>query len=157
MSLAHRLKLLIKSKEITQSQFARVIGITRGSVNQWLSGKLVPGHKPLMKIFEIYPDISADWLLLGKGGMLVGDRSSDPDNEFLKKQLSDQAEMMGFCPLAPSQFEPVVVLIPYLLINTKGYLILVKSYPTSNFTHVKIDKGFVVSPLKSILSFPQFI
>ena len=95
MSLAHRLKLLIKSKEITQSQFARVIGITRGSVNQWLSGKLVPGHKPLMKIFEIYPDISADWLLLGKGGMLVGDRSSDPDNEFLKKQLSDQAEMMG--------------------------------------------------------------
>jgi len=95
MSLAHRIKLLINSKGITQSEFARVIGMTRGSVNQWLSGKLVPGHKPLMKIFEIYPDISADWLLLGKGEMLIENKSSDSDNTFLKKQLMDQSEMMG--------------------------------------------------------------
>ena len=95
MSLSQRLKLLINSKKISQSEFARMLEVTRGSVNQWLAGKLVPGHKPLMKIFEMYPDISADWLLLGRGDMLLENKSSGSDNSNLQKQLLDQAEMMG--------------------------------------------------------------
>jgi len=95
MSLDQRLKLLIKSKNISQSELARMLEVTRGSVNQWMAGKLVPGHKPLMKIFEHFPDISADWLLLGRGEMSVENKSSGSDNTFLKKQLLDQSEMMG--------------------------------------------------------------
>jgi len=95
MSLSHRIRLLIKSKKITQSEFARLMDVTRGSVNQWLSGKLVPGHKPMMRIFELYPELSADWLLLGKGEMYFENKSANSDNTFLKKQLMDQAEMMG--------------------------------------------------------------
>jgi transcriptional regulator with XRE-family HTH domain len=95
MSLSQRIKLLINSKKISQSEFARELDVTRGSVNQWLSGKLVPGHKPLMKIFEIFPDISADWLLLGKGKMTFEENFGDKDNTYLKKQLEDQAEKIG--------------------------------------------------------------
>ena len=95
MSLNHRIKLLIKSKNISQSELARKLDVTRGSVNQWLSGKQVPGHKPLMKMFELFPDISADWLLLGRGEMSIADKFSGSDNSFLKKQLMDQAEKMG--------------------------------------------------------------
>ena len=95
MSLDHRIRLLIKSKKISQSEFARMLDVTRGSVNQWLSGKLVPGHKPLIRIFELFPDLSADWLLLGKGEMSIENKFSGSDNSFLKKQLMDQAEMMG--------------------------------------------------------------
>jgi len=72
-----------------------MLDVTRGSVNQWLSGKLVPGHKPLIRIFELFPDLSADWLLLGKGEMSIENKFSGSDNSFLKKQLMDQAEMMG--------------------------------------------------------------
>jgi len=95
MSLNHRIKLLIKSKNISQSELARKLDVTRGSVNQWLSGKQIPGHKPLMKMFELFPDISADWLLLGRGEMSIADKFSGSDNSFLKKQLMDQAEKMG--------------------------------------------------------------
>lgn len=95
MSLDQRIRLLIKSKKMSQSEFARLLDVTRGSVNQWLSGKLVPGHKPLMRMFELFPDLSADWLLLGKGEMSFENKYSDSDNTFLKKQLLDQAEMMG--------------------------------------------------------------
>jgi len=95
MSLNHRIKLLIKSKNISQSELARMLDVTRGSVNQWLSGKQIPGHKPLMKMFELFPDISADWLMLGRGEMSIENKSSGSDNSFLKKQLLDQAEMMG--------------------------------------------------------------
>jgi len=95
MSIGHRLKLLIKSKKISQAEFARMLDMTRGSVNQWLAGKLAPGHKPLMKIFEFFPDVSADWLLLGRGEMSFENNPSFQDNTFLKKQLTDMAEMMG--------------------------------------------------------------
>ena len=94
MSLDHRIKLLIKSKNISQSELARMLDVTRGSVNQWLSGKQVPGHKPFMKMFELFPDISADWLMLGRGEMSIENKSSGSDNSFFKKQLLDQAEMM---------------------------------------------------------------
>ncbi len=94
MSLSHRLKLLIKSKKISQSEFARMLDVTRGSVNQWLAGKLMPGHNPTMKIFEVFPDISADWLLLGRGEMSYGNNTAESDNTFLKKQLDDLSEMM---------------------------------------------------------------
>ncbi len=94
MSLPHRLKLLISSKKLSQAEFARMLDVTRGSVNQWLSGKLVPGHNPTMKIFEVFPDISADWLLLGRGEMSYGNISTDSDNTFLRKQLNDQSELV---------------------------------------------------------------
>lgn len=95
MSIGHRLKLLIKSKKISQAEFARMLDMTRGSVNQWLAGKLAPGHKPLMKIFEFFPDVSADWLLLGRGEMSFENNPSFQDNTFLIKQLTDMAEMIG--------------------------------------------------------------
>ncbi len=95
MSLNHRIKLLIKSKNISQSELARKLDVTRGSVNQWLSGKQIPGHKPLMKMFELFPDINSDWLLLGRGEMSIENKFSGSDNSFLKKQLMDQAEKMG--------------------------------------------------------------
>ena len=95
MTLNHRIKLLIKSKNISQAELARKLDVTRGSVNQWLSGKQVPGHKPLMKIFELFPDISSDWLLLGKGDMLFENKLSALDNSFSDKQLMDQAEVTG--------------------------------------------------------------
>ena len=95
MSLDHRIKLLIKSQNTSQSELARKLDVTRGSVNLWLSGKQVPGHKQLMKIFELFPDVSADWLLLGRGEMSIENKLSGSDNSFLKKQLMDQADKMG--------------------------------------------------------------
>ncbi|MEZ5149123.1 MAG: hypothetical protein R2759_19145, partial [Bacteroidales bacterium] len=51
--------------------------------------------KQLMKIFELFPDVSADWLLLGRGEMSIENKLSGSDNSFYKKQLIDQADKMG--------------------------------------------------------------
>jgi len=118
MSLSHRLKLLIKSKNISQSEFARMLDVTRGSVNQWLAGKLVPGHKPMMKIYEVFPEISADWLLLGKGEMSIENKFSGSDNSFLKKQLMDQAEMMGLYKQLLSEKDARIKLLESIVNST---------------------------------------
>ena len=93
MSLPHRLRLLITEKKISQSEFARMLDVTRGSVNQWLAGKLEPGQKPLMRLFELFPEISADWLLLGRGEMTRTGKP-DPGIEFLQRQISDAHDKM---------------------------------------------------------------
>jgi transcriptional regulator with XRE-family HTH domain len=118
MSLDHRIKLLIKSKNISQSELARKLDVTRGSVNQWLSGKQVPGHKPLMKIFELFPDVSSDWLLLGRGEMSIENKFSGSDNSFLKKQLMDQAEMMGLYKQLLSEKDARIKLLESIVNST---------------------------------------
>jgi transcriptional regulator with XRE-family HTH domain len=118
MSLDHRIKLLIKSKNISQSELARKLDVTRGSVNQWLSGKQVPGHKPLMKMFELFPDVSSDWLLLGRGEMSNENKFSGSDNSFLKKQLMDQAEMIGLYKQLLSEKDARIKLLESIVNST---------------------------------------
>lgn len=120
MSLDQRLNLLIKSKDISQSELARKLKVTRASVNQWLAGKLVPGHKPLMKIFELYPDISADWLLRGEGNMLLENNSAVPDNSFLKKQLDDQVEIVELYKKLIQEKDARIALLESLISSTSN-------------------------------------
>jgi transcriptional regulator with XRE-family HTH domain len=120
MSLDHRIRLLIKSKNISQSELARKLDVTRGSVNLWLSGKQVPGQKQLMKLFELFPDISADWLLLGRGEMSYDNKHSGIDSRFLEKQLIDQGEKMGlYEKLLQEKDERIVLLENIISLTSK--------------------------------------
>ncbi|HPE58328.1 MAG TPA: helix-turn-helix transcriptional regulator [Bacteroidales bacterium] len=92
MTFAQRLRLLIKSKNISQAELARKLQVTRGGVNFWLTDRQKPGFKQLMMLFEIFPEISADWLLLGRGKMDVALNNSLDETAFLRKQLIEQAE-----------------------------------------------------------------
>ena len=73
----------------------------------------------MMKIYEVFPEISADWLLLGKGEMSIENKTSDSDNTFLKKQLLDQAEMMGLYKKLPEEKDARIKLLE-TLINSKA-------------------------------------
>lgn len=92
MTFAQRLRLLIKSKNVSQAELARKLQVTRGGVNFWLTDRQKPGFKQLMMLFEIFPEISADWLLLGRGKMDVVLNNSIDETAFLRKQLIEQAE-----------------------------------------------------------------
>ena len=96
MSLGQRIKLLIKTKDISQVEFSRQVGVTRATVNQWIIGRIVPGHKPLIKIFELFPDISADWLLLGRGEMYYIDRQAgNTDHQKSQQELMEMYKRLS--------------------------------------------------------------
>jgi len=61
-------------------EISDLLDFTRGAVNQWLSGRLIPGHKLVTNLFEIYPELSADYLLLGGGEMIYEDKISNKTN-----------------------------------------------------------------------------
>jgi Bacteriophage CI repressor helix-turn-helix domain. len=64
-----RLQQFLSAENITQSQFADSIGVAKASVSHILAGRNKPGFEFIEGIATRYPDLSLDWLILGKGKM----------------------------------------------------------------------------------------
>lgn len=64
-----RITLLLKTRNISASQFADEIGVQRSSISHVLSGRNKPSLDFIQKILVRYPEINPDWLLFGKGSM----------------------------------------------------------------------------------------
>ena len=73
-----RVLAVMEQKQLSDAQFAEAIGISRGAVSQIKSGRSYPSLDVALKILDRYPDLSSDWLLLGKGEMYRSDELSNP-------------------------------------------------------------------------------
>lgn len=62
MMFARRLKILRAEKDITQAEFAHIIGVAQQTVGSWEKGKSTPSYELLNKIAD-YFNVSADYLL----------------------------------------------------------------------------------------------
>jgi len=69
-----RIKYLIESHlDISPYAFAGSVGYFPNGIYQILEGRNKPAYKLISNILEKYPQISADWLLMGTGSMLKED------------------------------------------------------------------------------------
>jgi transcriptional regulator with XRE-family HTH domain len=68
--MINRIQLILKTKNISPSQFADQIQVQRSGVSHILSGRNNPSLDFILKILKTYPEIDADWLLFGKGQMI---------------------------------------------------------------------------------------
>jgi hypothetical protein len=74
--IKERILQIIETKGVTKEKFFREIGMT--SANFRGRALKTPLNSTTIKnIFAIYPDISADWLLTGKGEMLTPIKKED--------------------------------------------------------------------------------
>lgn len=64
-----RLLQFISAENISQSQFAETIGVSKASVSHVLAGRNKPGVDFLLSVTKRYPDLNLDWLIAGKGKM----------------------------------------------------------------------------------------
>ncbi len=65
--MQNRVKQVIESKAFTSSRFADHIGVPRATISHILSGRNKPSLEVVQKILDAFPDISAEWLVKGKG------------------------------------------------------------------------------------------
>lgn len=80
-SIDQRFAQLIQQFGLTKNSFAISLGKTASVVQHLIDGRNKPGYDLLCKVFEIYPNVSRDWLLLGRGPMLVsGEHAPKPAN-----------------------------------------------------------------------------
>ena len=60
--IADRIKLLRQENDMTQSDLARILGITRSSVNAWEMGISVPSTQYVIEMSRIF-HVSTDYLM----------------------------------------------------------------------------------------------
>ena len=61
-SLSSKIKLLREKQELTQSDLARKLGLTRSSINAWEMGLSVPSTNYIVELSKLF-NVSSDYLL----------------------------------------------------------------------------------------------
>lgn len=69
MEIRDRLTQILSLKQMSSSAFADFLEIQRSNMSHYLSGRNKPGVEILQKILDKFPDISAEWLMMGRGEM----------------------------------------------------------------------------------------
>lgn len=67
--MIHRINLILQTKNITAKQFAEEIGIQPSGMSHIMGGRNNPSLDFVHKVLRRYPEIDANWLLLGRGEM----------------------------------------------------------------------------------------
>lgn len=77
MEINNRISQIIDHYRLEQKDFAQKIGTTPGNISKLINGLTSPGGKILESILVHYPEISAEWLMRGKGEMLISNMKSE--------------------------------------------------------------------------------
>jgi transcriptional regulator with XRE-family HTH domain len=101
-TVKERIKIFIKSKNIGQSAFEKVVGLSNGYVNN-IRQSIQPDK--LQKIALCYSDLNTGWLMTGEGNMLRGEMPPAQQPEPTKlptvegtnliDEIKQQAEQIG--------------------------------------------------------------
>lgn len=75
-TMKQRLISLLKAKHMTQTEFARHLGVTPTYIGAMRKG--MPKER-LKVVFDMFPDVNRDWLLYGEGEMFLPDDENTPD------------------------------------------------------------------------------
>ncbi len=72
-----RLKKVIDYYELSASSFADKVGVQRSSISHLLSGRNKPSLDFILKVLDIFDEVTWEWLLLDKGKFPKTDFTAD--------------------------------------------------------------------------------
>ncbi len=72
-NIKDRLAHIIRAKNLTASQFAELMGIQPSNVSHLLNGRNKPSLDFLIKLKEVFPEYSFDWIIMGKKPITIND------------------------------------------------------------------------------------
>ncbi len=70
-----RLAHIIRAKNLTATQFAEMMQIQPSNVSHLLSGRNKPSLDFLIKLKDLFPEYSFDWIILGRKPITINDRT----------------------------------------------------------------------------------
>ena len=69
-----RLSHILRAKNLTATQFAEMMQIQPSNVSHLLSGRNKPSLDFLIKLKDVFPEYSFDWIILGKKPITISER-----------------------------------------------------------------------------------
>ena len=118
-----RIREIILSAGITDSAFAKRIGVTQSVIASMFQRGTEPSAKVLTSILLTYEDISAEWLLRGKGQMLLSEVTPDPNIEQMKRLVDTITTLQGLI----TTYSKTNQLLTEELKKAKGELTMLKN------------------------------
>ena len=80
-ALTERFKELISAKIASVLDFSRLIGVAQTTLNSQLSSTKGVSSNVILLTLDTFPDVSAEWLLRGKGEMLIASSPNEKKEE----------------------------------------------------------------------------
>ena len=94
MNVQDRLELFIRAKGLGNYQFEKKVGLSQGYVKR-VKNCLHP--EKIKRIANVFPELSIDWMIIGRGEMMVNQPNKLYEKEIyklLKERISLQEEMI---------------------------------------------------------------
>ena len=76
-----RLAHVLRAKNLTASQFAELMEIQPSNVSHLLNGRNKPSLDFLIKLKEVFPEYSFDWIILGKRPITINEPNPVNQND----------------------------------------------------------------------------
>ena len=90
--MIQRLKQFIEYKGFSVRAFEKECGVNNSTIKSAIRNNGALGSDKLIKIVEKFPELDANWLLLGKGSMIRGEylTNTEPSPKAQKNTKSDE-------------------------------------------------------------------
>lgn len=69
--MEHRIFIFLERVKISDSEFAKSIGVSRQHVSKWRTGATRPASRTIVKILSVYNELNLNWLVNGVGNMMI--------------------------------------------------------------------------------------
>jgi plasmid maintenance system antidote protein VapI len=112
-SIGQRFTQLIQHLGLSKNAFAQSLDKTATVIQHLVDERNKPGYDLLCKVFEVYPNVSKDWLMEGAGSMLKADASySEAPTAVSSAPAAAPIKVDLFAVSAPPVEEPVPPVAP---------------------------------------------
>lgn len=78
-NVIERIDTLMRHYKMSETAFAREIGVGQATLNNYTTGKREVGYKFVNKLLQRFPNVSAEWFMRGVGNMMNDCCGDDTD------------------------------------------------------------------------------
>jgi len=90
--MIERIKTILALSNMTETQFAKRLGVTQSSLNRIMRGATEINYKLVNAILTEFKDISAEWFMRGTGDMMLVNNNHDKRMDSLVDVIAMQQE-----------------------------------------------------------------
>ena len=91
--MVNRIFTFIESLQLTPTEFADTIGVSRASISSIKTGRTQPTLSLVEKIKQRFPEIDINWLILGEGDAPIVNRSEQEIELFPNDEVKSEIEI----------------------------------------------------------------
>lgn len=91
--MVNRIFTFIENLQLTPTEFADTIGVSRASISSIKTGRTQPTLSLVEKIKQRFPEIDINWLILGEGDAPIVNRSEQEIELFTDDEIKAEIEV----------------------------------------------------------------